>query len=163
VISHDYGDCDVRLVAYVAPAAAAAAPGDTKLETALRKRAAAHLPDYMRPSTYVVLAELPLTVHGKIDLAALPPPDLAAPSAAGQAQAPLSEEQAWVLHVWREQLGLKGIGLEDDFFDFGGTSLALVRAIAAIKSHYQIDLDMGVLAKRGTAGALADVIRSKRS
>lgn len=162
VCSHDYCDGDVRLVAYIVPSRDVARWASQ--EAAVRRRAAAALPDYMRPSSYVALPMLPLTAHGKIDHNALPSPepDVRSPSLERSDEAPLSEEQAWVLQVWRDQLGLKGIGLEDDFFDFGGTSLALIRAIAAIKSRYQINLDPGVLAERATASALADVIRDRR-
>ncbi|WP_244124543.1 amino acid adenylation domain-containing protein [Burkholderia gladioli] len=156
---HDFGDGDVRVIAYVVPAEGASlAAAD---EAALREAAARDLPDYMRPSVYVALAALPLTEHGKIDRRALPAPG-AAPAQAAPAIV-LDEEQSGVLEVWRDLLGLKTIGLHDDFFDAGGTSLALIRSIAAIKARFRINLDLSALASGATAQALADVIRANRA
>jgi syringomycin synthetase protein SyrB1 len=136
----------------------------------LKQRATSDLPDYMRPSAYVVLSALPLTAHGKLDKDALPSPESAAwvlggsVATASQASSDigLSEEEAGVLSVWRDRLGLKGIGLHDDFFDFGGTSLALIRSLSEIRSRYRIELDLAVLAKGATAKVLADFIRGRR-
>lgn len=66
VIAHDYGNGDVRLIAYVV--AATDAPD---LSATLREQAAGHLPQHMRPSGYIVVDELPLTLNGKIDRARL--------------------------------------------------------------------------------------------
>ncbi|NIE88840.1 phosphopantetheine-binding protein, partial [Burkholderia sp. Tr-860] len=101
------------------------------------------------------------TEHGKIDRRALPAPG-AAPAQAAPAIV-LDEEQSGVLEVWRDLLGLKTIGLHDDFFDAGGTSLALIRSIAAIKARFRINLDLSALASGATAQALADVIRANRA
>ncbi|MGP0174603.1 amino acid adenylation domain-containing protein [Pseudomonas sp. NCHU5208] len=156
VCAQDYGDGDVRLLAYVVPA-----DGSGQLSPALRDSLAAlaseQLPDFMRPSAYVALAQLPLTDHGKIDSARLPSPSSAEHPAAQQ-QGDLSEHQRRVLEVWCEDIGLKGIGLDDDFFDFGGTSLALIRALSVLKTHYRIDLNPGVLADGATARVLAQSI-----
>lgn len=72
VTSADFGDGDVRLVAYVQPAAAVAGfPADGVLEDELRRHAARCLPANLRPSEYTIVPRLPLTAQGKIDLPAL--------------------------------------------------------------------------------------------
>jgi syringomycin synthetase protein SyrB1 len=154
---HDFGDGDVRVVAYVVMAGGHAL--DAAAEAALRQAASSELPDYMRPSLYIAVPALPLTEHGKIDRRALPAPGTV-PSAAPDT---LTEEQAGVLNVWRDLIGLKQISLHDDFFDSGGTSLALIRSIAAIKSRFRTELDLGALASGVTAIALADLIRANRA
>ncbi|MFD0346384.1 AMP-binding protein [Kitasatospora aburaviensis] len=79
VLPHEDGTAGTRLVAY--------AVGTPDLDpAALRAHAGAALPDYMVPSAVVVLAELPLTVNGKLDRAALPAPDFTA-TAGGRAPA----------------------------------------------------------------------------
>ncbi|NTZ82338.1 amino acid adenylation domain-containing protein [Burkholderia metallica] len=160
---HDYGDGDCRLVAYVVPAHDAQRTTDATI-AGLKARAAAHLPDHMRPSAYVVLAALPLTAHGKIDKRALPAPETAAwaPAAEPDADAPRTDELAAVLQVWRERIGLKGIGPDDDFFGFGGTSLALIRSFVELKSRYGVEFELGALQRGATAAALAGFIRSRR-
>ncbi|WP_231716770.1 amino acid adenylation domain-containing protein [Burkholderia ubonensis] len=163
VRGHDYGEGDCRLVAYVVPAHDAQRPTDAAI-AGLKARAAAHLSDHMRPSAYIVLAALPLTAHGKIDKRALPAPETAAwaPAAEADEGAARSDELAAVLQVWRERLGLKGIGPDDDFFAFGGTSLALIRSFVELKSRYRVEFELGALASGATAAALAGFIRSRR-
>ena len=155
--AHDYGDGDLRLVAYVVPTQGLGAwTEQTRGEVAAL--VAASLPDYMRPSAYLALTQLPVTAHGKIDKKQLPSPTAGVtPSHSVDAQG-LSEPEQFVLKVWSEDLGLKNIGLNDDFFDFGGTSLALIRSLSKLKSHYQINIDPGVLADGATAKVLADYI-----
>ncbi|RMQ47788.1 Amino acid adenylation [Pseudomonas cichorii] len=159
VTAHDYGQGDLRLVAYVVPA-----DGSQQVTQELRSELAAlaaqHLPDYMRPSTYIALQALPVTAHGKIDKQQLPSP-LQHDSAIGSDdQSGLSEQELHVLKVWSDDIGLKGIGLNDDFFDHGGTSLALIRSLSLLKAHYKVDLNPGVLADGATAKVLADSIRT---
>ncbi len=109
-----------RLVAYVVGAA-----GD------LRERTARELPDYMVPSAFVHLDALPVLPNGKLDRAALPAPKLA-PSesrpAAGDAERAL-------LAVFAEVLEVPGLGVEDDFFAFGGDSLVAMRVIARARAE----------------------------
>jgi syringomycin synthetase protein SyrB1 len=154
--AHDYGDGDWRLIAYVVPTDGPSAWTEQS-RAQLAALASDNLPDYMRPSAYIVLAALPMTAHGKIDKAQLPSPlaETAAPVQSG-----LTEHEQFVLRVWSDDIGLKGIGLNDDFFDFGGTSLALIRSLSKLKTHYQINLDPGVLADGATAKVLAGCINS---
>jgi syringomycin synthetase protein SyrB1 len=156
VDSHDYGDGDVRLVAYVVPQAPLADWNDAATDQ-LMQRASQDLPDYMRPSAYVLLPALPLTPHGKIDRRALPSPETNAWSRQTHAQRPLSDIERHVLQVWSE-LGLSGIGVTDDFFDAGGTSLSLIRSLALLKTHYQTRLDPSMLAQGATVETLARII-----
>ncbi|WP_413791429.1 MULTISPECIES: syringomycin E biosynthesis L-threonine--[L-threonyl-carrier protein] ligase SyrB1 [unclassified Pseudomonas] len=157
VAGHDYGDGDWRLVAYVVPAQGVNAwTEQTRSEVAAL--VAASLPDYMRPSAYIVLAQLPVTDHGKIDKQRLPSPESVEATAQPVVDG-LTEQEQFVLKVWSQDIGLKNIGLNDDFFDFGGTSLALIRSLSTFKAHYQVNLDPGVLANGATAKVLADCIQ----
>lgn len=154
---HDYGDGDLRLVAYVVPGQGVDAwTEQTRSEVAALM--ADSLPEYMRPSVYVPLAELPVTHHGKIDKTQLPSPAAGTTSLRAADVKGLSEQEHFVLKVWSEDLGLKNIGVNDDFFDFGGTSLALIRSLSKLKTHYKINLDPGILADGATAKVLADHI-----
>ncbi|SDT16713.1 Syringomycin synthetase protein SyrB1 [Pseudomonas asplenii] len=155
--AHDYGDGDLRLIAYVVPSQGLGAwTEQTRGEVAAL--VAASLPDYMRPSAYLALAQLPVTAHGKIDKQQLPSHTAGNTPSQPDVTQGLSAIEQFVLKVWNEDLGLKHIGLNDDFFDFGGTSLALIRSLNKLKSHFQINLDPGVLANGATAKVLADYI-----
>ncbi|MEJ1229302.1 amino acid adenylation domain-containing protein [Pseudomonas sp. NFACC32-1] len=157
VAGHDFGDGDWRLVTYVVPTQGVQAWNEqTRSEVAAL--VAASLPDYMRPSAYIPLAELPVTAHGKIDRQRLPAPESIAATVHHTSEG-LTEQEQFVLKVWSQDIGLKNIGLNDDFFDFGGTSLALIRSLSTLKAHYQVNLDPGVLANGATAKVLADCIQ----
>ena len=158
VVGHDYGDGDWRLVSYVVPTRGVEAWSEqTRSEVAALVTTS--LPDYMRPSAYIALAELPVTAHGKIDKNRLPSPDSVPSTVQHLRETGLTEQEQFVLKVWSDDLGLKNIGLNDDFFDFGGTSLALIRSLSTLKAHYRINLDPGALADGATAKVLADCIQ----
>ncbi|WP_437605512.1 amino acid adenylation domain-containing protein [Sorangium sp. So ce834] len=159
VVPHDYGDGDVRLVAYLVPR-----PGvqldiswASKIGADLQARATAALPVHMRPSAYVAMASLPLTAHGKIDRAALPAP------AAGQrlestGVSATSPTEMWVEALWREILDVPRVGKDDDFFDLGGTSLALIRMFGRVNDRFGTDLDPAVMGDGATIAQLASSI-----
>ena len=157
VAGHDYGDGDWRLVGYVVPAQGVDAWTE-QVRSEVAALVAANLPDYMRPSAYIPLAQLPVTDHGKIDKQRLPSPESVEATVQHTAD-DLTEQEQFVLKVWSQDIGLKNIGLNDDFFDFGGTSLALIRSLSTFKAHYKVNLDPGVLANGATAKVLADCIQ----
>jgi amino acid adenylation domain-containing protein len=91
----------------------------------LRQHLAASLPEHMLPSRYVFLGALPLNSSGKVDRNALGAVALqcdAAPQAKPTRGTPL---QMRVVRLWEEALGVPGLGVSDNFFDVGGTSLSL--------------------------------------
>ncbi|WP_433389504.1 non-ribosomal peptide synthetase [Micromonospora sp. KLBMP9576] len=99
---------------------------------AVRRAAAARLPEYMVPCELVPLASLPLTANGKVDRAALPAP--ARPEAGRGADAELrTETEHAVAAVWCEVLGLDRVGAQDDFFALGGQSLLAIRLVARLR------------------------------
>jgi amino acid adenylation domain-containing protein/non-ribosomal peptide synthase protein (TIGR01720 family) len=114
-----------RLVAYVVPAPGAAAPSTT----ALREFLSQTLPDYMVPSGYVVLGQLPLTSNGKVDRGALPDP-AAEPEPERRYLGPSTPTESALTEIWANVLGLKEIGVEDNFFELGGDSILSIQVVA---------------------------------
>jgi len=88
------------------------------------------LPDYMAPAAYVLLAELPVSATGKLDRDALPAPDFAQHTARESYIAPRNETEAALAKVWGEVLGLKQVGVEDNFFALGGDSIISLQIVS---------------------------------
>lgn len=116
-----------RLVAYIVPK-----PGATLVLSRLRDDLRTSLPEYMIPSSFVVLKTLPMTPNGKIDRAGLPSPDGGHLIATDSYRAPRDTVEFALLAVWAEVLGLERVGIDDSFFDLGGDSLASVAVLSKV-------------------------------
>jgi amino acid adenylation domain-containing protein len=160
VSPHDYGDGDVRLVAYVvARSGLGTTPeGIERLTSELGERAAAELPAHMRPSAYMFLSELPMTEHGKIDRKALPPPIGAERLHRDEAAGARSETEQAIKRIWEQILDIPGVGVDDDFFDLGGTSLALIRIFGIVNDQFQVNVDVSALIEGATISRLASCV-----
>lgn len=93
----------------------------------VRAHAAASLPAHAVPAHWVVLGELPVTIHGKLDREALPAP---APSGSGRTVE--NGEQAEACRIMGEVLGASRVGPDDDFFRLGGHSLLVVKLVSRL-------------------------------
>ena len=155
VAPHDYGDGDVRLVAYLVPNDPGADPGwaegiRTKLADEL-----AGLPSYLRPSAFVSIPTLPLTVNGKVDRSALPAPLIRREQSAPPALTPV---QSRIAAVWADILNLPAVGLDEDFFDLGGTSLTLIRMLDRVNAGFDADIGIETLVEEATVRSLASTL-----
>ncbi len=101
----------------------------------LRKHLAALLPDYMQPSAFVAVKELPRTPSGKIDRKALPAPDVKRPELDVAFVAPQTQVQKTLANVWADLLAIDRVGIDDNFFDLGGNSLLSIQAVAQLEGH----------------------------
>ncbi|NGN66780.1 amino acid adenylation domain-containing protein [Streptomyces sp. A7024] len=135
-----------RLVAYVVPDA-----GREVEVPALREFAAGRLPDYMVPTSVVVLPALPVTANGKLDRAALPAPD-AADLGGREPRTPTEEV---LCGLFGEVLGLERVSAEVSFFDLGGDSLLAMRLIARIREALQAEVSIRALFTAPTVEAVA--------
>lgn len=116
---------DHQLVAYVAT------DDREDFSTPLRLALSRRLPEYMMPSTWVRLDDLPLTTNGKIDRDALPAPSVRAEPVG--MQAPTSEPERVLCAVWSELLGVPGVARHDRFFDMGGHSLMAIAMVDRVR------------------------------
>src|SRR5205807_1385898 len=99
----------------------------------LRAFLARTLPDYMVPSDFVVLDELPLSPNGKLDRRALPAPDLGAVAGAGYV-APRTDAEWTLAGIWAEVLGVDPVGVEDNFFELGGDSILSIQVVSRARA-----------------------------
>lgn len=122
-----------KLVGYFIPTA------DVDM-AALRKHMEASVPEYMVPSSFVQIDDLPRTPSGKIDRKALPAPDTTRPDLGVTYVAPTTDLEKNIATLWADLLNIDKVGIEDNFYDFGGNSLMSIQCIARLKQEHNIDL-----------------------
>ncbi|AUX32068.1 MULTISPECIES: non-ribosomal peptide synthetase [Sorangium] len=146
-----------RLVAYVVPAPGASLPPD--LRDSLRGR----LPSAMLPSAVVALGALPLSQNGKVNRAALPPPDPTAGDSAAPRVPPRTPTEALLAGIWREVLGAGEVSVLDNFFDLGGHSLLATQVVARAQRALRVEVPLQLLFDRPTIAALAPAVEALAS
>jgi len=124
----------------------------------LRNTLEEQLPDYMMPSSFVVLDEWPLTPGGKIDLHALPAPDTARSLGQGALVAPRTPVEQTLASIWSELLGLARVGIHDNFFESGGHSLLATQLISRVREKFQVEIGLRQLFERPTIQLFATAI-----
>ncbi|GAF88781.1 unnamed protein product, partial [marine sediment metagenome] len=92
----------------------------------IKARVAAALPEYMVPAGYVVLDEIPITAHGKIDRRALPDPDIQSRTAFRELT---TDTERTVAGLFADLLGVDQVGADDSFFELGGHSLLATKLV----------------------------------
>jgi amino acid adenylation domain-containing protein len=152
VVAHTDKTGTQRLAAYFV-----ASPGIELTARVLGEFFVSKMPAHMRPSSYTELKELPLTVNGKLDAAALPAPSIGSSGIAQAGSTPqsLSETEEQVSRVFTDVLDLRGIGLDDNFFDSGGTSLLLISAHLRLQAHFERLIPVTLMFECPTVRSLA--------
>lgn len=128
----------------------------------LRQMLHRHLPEHMVPSVFVRLERLPLLPNGKVDRGALPMPDGAERAPVGEYVPPRDLIELQLAQVWETALGMRPVGIKDNFFDLGGHSLLALRVMALIQQAFEQDLPLSELLQGGTVEHLARLLRCDR-
>jgi amino acid adenylation domain-containing protein len=136
-----------RLVAYVV-----AKPGQKIDAAGLRRFLRQHLPEYMTPATYITLDSLPVNANGKLDRQALPDPKPA--ESQNTYVAPRNAIEDRLAHIWAELLGIKQVGVHDNFFDLGGDSILGLQMVART-NQAGIRLNLTEIIERPTIAEIA--------
>lgn len=157
VVAHTDGEGTQRLAAYFVAAAGVELTADF-----LGRFFAGRVPAHMRPSSYTRLMALPLTVNGKLDASALPPPSMGE-GANTQTQQTLSEIEQQVARVFLDTLDIRNIGLDDNFFDCGGTSLLLIRANLRLQAQFARPIPVTAMFECPTVRSLAMRLATDRA
>ena len=126
-----------ELLAYIVPQ-----EGDTTGTEAIREHLRRQIPDYMIPSLFVRLMELPLTANGKIDKQHLPEPHRSRGEYAGKHERPATETEIKLAALWSEVLDRPQVGRMDSFFDIGGNSLLAIHLMARVEDAFQIQFPL---------------------
>ncbi|BBZ69419.1 hypothetical protein MPRS_05120 [Mycobacterium paraseoulense] len=133
---------DKRLVGYLTGTA-----DPDGVRTALAQR----LPGYMVPAAIVALESLPMTLNGKLDTRALPPPEY---TASGY-RAPTNPTEEILAGIYAQVLGLERVGVDQSFFDLGGDSISAMRVIAAVNTDLDDYLSVRAIFEAPTIAQLA--------
>ena len=148
-----------RLVAYVERREGAEAVSSSELRSYLEER----LPEYMMPAAFVMMEELPLTEHGKVDRRALPAPDEQRPELESFYVAPRTETERAVAAIWQEVLGVERVGIEDNFFELGGHSILVTQLISRMRDRLEVELQLREMFEGPTVAELAALVVQRRA
>jgi amino acid adenylation domain-containing protein len=166
VVATEYSPTDKRLVAYVVPAGrpraaddAAAFEGTEQSATELRAFLQSRLPEYMVPSAFVLLDELPLTTNGKIDRKALPAPDAAA--ATGEYAAPETPTEEALQAIWQAALSVPSLSVTAGFSELGGHSLLAIHLMSKVNKYFGSSLQLSDLFLMQTVREMAAHLDSR--
>lgn len=145
-----------RLVAYVV-----LVPGMRLTASALREILTKRLPDYMIPAVFVQLESLPFTPNGKVDRAALPVPDVTNRISDVEITAPGTLIEKRLHEIVLPLLRVEQVGIDDNIFLLGGTSLMGTQVIEQVTESFRVSLPLRVLFERPTIRLLADEIERR--
>jgi acyl carrier protein len=120
------------------------------------------LPDHMIPSAFMVLEALPLTPNGKVDRRKLPALDWVKRDWGSDA-APRSPLEQKLANIWAELLGLKRVGIHDNFFQLGGHSLLATQLTSRIRDAFGVELPLRSVFEAPEVVSLAKVIEELQS
>ncbi|MCP3987172.1 MAG: LLM class flavin-dependent oxidoreductase [bacterium] len=153
IVREDTPD-DQRLIAYAVAQGAPADPDE------LAAHLGETLPEFMIPSAFYYLDQLPLTPNAKIDRKALPAPDTLLSYAKAEYVEPGSDLERTIVTVWKDVLKLDQVGSRDNFFDLGGHSLLVVQAHRALREKIEQPISLTDLYRFPTVEALAAHLQS---
>jgi len=151
VVARTEAGGEARLVAYFVPAG-----GEPPTATSLRRHLAERLPEPMIPALFVPLDRIPLTPNGKVDRAALPAAGAARPALEAEYAPPRNRLETVVARVWQEVLGVERVGIRDNFFDLGGTSVRIAAVHRALSDRLDRPVALVDLFRYPTVASLAE-------
>ncbi|KZS66364.1 non-ribosomal peptide synthetase [Mycobacterium pseudokansasii] len=146
------------LAAYLVPAADC----DQVAVDEIRAHTASVLPEYMVPSAFAVIPDIPLTVSGKLDKRALPAPT---PIAVRRYREPATRTERRMCEIFARLFGWERVGAEDSFFGLGGHSLLAARLVVQIRAEFGVELTVRAVfdtpTPAGLAAALVEQFRAE--
>ncbi len=149
---------DKDLVGYVVAHA-----GQSLMASKLRSFVSDKLPNFMVPSTILLLEALPLTSNGKVDRDALPAPKQVRLQEEKSNKRPRTPVEAALGMIWESSLGLDSIGIHENFFELGGHSLKAIELLSRIKTTMNVEVPLTVLFESPTIAGIAARIHERPS
>ncbi|TBR56878.1 hypothetical protein B4U84_25835 [Westiellopsis prolifica IICB1] len=155
------------LVAYVVPYSILTPSLQHTITQQLRSYLSQKLPDYMIPSSFVLMESFPLTQSGKVDRKKLPTPVQVKSehetvstllSASILPDQRLSTTESVIAAIWSEVFELEQVGIHDNFFELGGHSLLAIKLINRISNKLSVELTVPNLIENPTIAQIAQVV-----
>lgn len=115
------------------------------------------LPEYMIPSIFLVLDQLPLNANGKVDRHILPAPEF---HLEGKLIQPRNLTESHLVNIWQEVLGFE-VGINQDFTSLGGDSLQATQVISRIRDLFEVELSVSVMLGNTTITELTELVSKK--
>ncbi len=132
----------------------------------LREFLGKELPDYMVPSYFIQIDEMPLTPNGKIDRKALYDINLflsdEGMKTGVEYEAPRNEVEQKLVEIWREVLGVEKIGINDNFFEIGGHSLKATSLISKIHKVLNVEVPLKEIFANPTIKTISEYIKGMK-
>jgi amino acid adenylation domain-containing protein len=148
-----------RLVGYIISKTHEEQSGVAELRDYMRE----HLPEYMVPAIFMIMDEWPLTPSGKVDLRALPQPEVKRDELTRGYVVPETPVQQIVAGIWSEVLQVETVGTLDNFFELGGHSLLATQVISRVRETFKQEISLRSLFEKPTVAELATGIETAQS
>jgi amino acid adenylation domain-containing protein len=137
---------------------AAGTPTRQELRAFLNER----LPNYMLPTQLVRVLDWPTTPNGKVDRRALAA-SLDGDPGGRELAPPRNDVDARLVEIWQTELGVRPIGIADDFFELGGQSLIAAAVAARVERELAVDLPLALFFQAPTIAEISDHVRGERA
>nr|AYN44308.1 nonribosomal peptide synthetase [Cloning vector H69C977B_s16] len=134
---------------------------DRRLESELRKRTQASLPEYMVPASIMVVDRIPLTENGKVDRRALPVPSVSQGLETAYVE-PRNGEEEILASIFAELLGAERVGVHDSFFDLGGHALLATQVVSRIRAVLGVEIPLRTFFASPTVAGLVTAVQQQR-
>lgn len=149
VVGIGHSSSERRIVGYIV-----AADGERPTADELANYLSGSLPEYMVPSSFVWLDQLPLTEHGKIDRDALPPAAEMAENGHARRR-PETDVEVATASVVAELLGIEEVGMDQNFFLLGGHSMLGAQLIVRLNEMFGVEISLKWLFDHPTPAEIA--------
>jgi thioesterase domain-containing protein/acyl carrier protein len=166
VVAKEEASGDRRLVAYIVPRmkqgkkVPESAAAGSSIVAQLRLYLKGRLPDHMLPGTFMLVDRLELTANGKVNRECLPDP-VRTRAAEEDCHYPRTPTEALLCEIWASLLGMKQIGVRDDFFDLGGDSLLGIAMFVEVEQRTGHKLPVGFMQQMRSVDRLAAYLDKK--
>lgn len=152
VVPNTNEEGETRLVAYIQ------SKGMKPEMSSIRLELASKLPEFMVPTFFMWVDEFPTNANGKIDKEKLPEPGYLRSNSDVIFKKPRTKVEKGIASIWEKELKLTGIGVDDNFFEMGGTSLMAQKVVNIIMKTLKVRIPVTKLYQHTTIATLAKFI-----